>query len=391
MRTLWETEKRSISFQDVWGSGADWSGRQSAARVPVNVDTALGLSAVLRSVRLLSDTVASLPIHAYSGGTADLRLPVQPRLVSDPSLVLTPREWRAQAMVSVLLWGNAYGVVLDRDRMGVPETVEWVLPDHMQVERSSQLGRPRYRLSGDPMPAEDVLHIRGFTKPGAVVGSPPLTLQRETIGLGIAAQKFGAQWFGDGAHPSAVLTSEHAVNQEQAQTIKDRFLMAIRGKREPAVLGGGMTYQQVQVAANESQFLETHEAVINDVARAFGLSPEMIGGSGTGGQNVTYANREQSAIDFLTFSISPWLVTLEDSISAMLRDGEYVKFNPDALLRTDTMSRYKAHQTALDSHFLTIDEVRALEDRAPLDNGEVFPPSRITGKPKNADGQEVEE
>jgi HK97 family phage portal protein len=390
MKTLWDSEKRAISFTDVWGAGGVWPSQTAFSRVDVTVDAALGLSAVLRSVRLLSDVVSALPIHAYRGtGASRVRIPTQPQLITEPSLVLTLDEWLSQAMTSVLLYGNAYGIVTTRDRLGVPTGIEWVSPTHMTVTRHSALSLPIYRLDGGEISAEDVLHIRGFMIPGAVVGSAPLTLQRETIGLGIAAQKFGSQWFGDGATPSAVLTTDSEISETQATTIKARFIAAIRGTREPAVLGAGMKYQQIQVAAEESQFLETHQAVVNDIARAFGIPAEMIGGGGQG-SSVTYANREQSAIDFLTFSVNPWLVRLESAISAQLPGDMFVKFNPDALLRTDTKTRYEAHQTALSSHFLTIDEVRALEDRRPLDNGEQFPPAG-NGQSAGVSDQEVSE
>ena len=283
MRTLWDSEKRAISFTDVWGAGGVWPSQLAFSNVDVTVDSALGLSAVLRSVRLLSEVVSALPIHAYRGSGANrVRVPKQPQLITNPSLVLTLDEWLSQAMTSVLLYGNAYGIVLSRDGLGVPTGVEWVSPTHMTVDRRSSLSLPSYKLSGDAISAEDVLHIRGFMKPGAIAGSAPLTLQRETIGLGIAAQKFGAQWFGDGAHPSSVLTTDSAISEEQATTIKARFIAAIRGSREPAVLGAGMKYQQIQVAANESQFLETHMAVVNNIARAFGIPAEMIAGSSHG-------------------------------------------------------------------------------------------------------------
>jgi HK97 family phage portal protein len=390
MRTLWGSEQRAISFTDVWGAGGVWPSQTAFGKVDVTVDSALGLSAVLRAVRLLSDVVSSLPIHAYRGSGADrVRVPTQPQLITDPSLVLTLDEWIGQAMTSVLLYGNAYGIVVGRDGLGVPTGVEWVSPTHISVDRPSALSVPTYQLSGETIPTENVLHIRGFMKPGAVAGSAPLTMQRETIGLGIAAQKFGAQWFGDGAHPSAVLTTDSQIDEAQATTIKARFIAAIRGSREPAVLGAGMKYQQIQVAANESQFLETHQAVVNDIARAFGIPAEMIGGGGQG-SSLTYSNREQSAIDFLTFSVNPWLVRLESAISAQLPRDTFVKFNPDALLRTDTKTRYEAHSTALAGHFLTIDEVRALEDRRPLDIGEQFPPAG-NGQSAGANDQEVTE
>lgn len=377
MKSLWSKEQRAISYQDVWGRGFDFGGASSAAGVTVNPDTALGLSAVLRCVRLLADTVSSLPAHAYrSTGETRQRVPNQPQILTSPSIALPREDWLQQAMVSLLLWGNAYGVIVSRDRLGFATSAEWIRPDTVTVERRSSLDLPTYRSSGTLIPSEDVIHVRGMLRPGTVEGSAPLSMSKDMIGLGIAAQKFGAEWFGDGAHPSALLMSDQQIGEEAAKTIKARFLAAVKG-REPLVTGAGLKYQAVQVAADESQFLETQQAIVSDVARAFGVPAEMIGGS-AGGNSVTYANREQSAIDFLTFSVNPWLVRLEAALSRQLPSGQFVKFNPDALLRTDTKTRYEAHMLALKGHFATIDEVRQLEDRPPLDNGEQFPPSSPT-------------
>jgi HK97 family phage portal protein len=201
-----------------------------------------------------------------------------------------------------------------------------------------------------------------------------LTVHRETVGLGLAAQQFGAQWFGDGAHPSAVLSTDQAVNQEAAATIKDRFMSAVRGRREPAVLGGGMKYQQIQVNADESQFLETQQHSAVAVARVFGIQPEMIAAA-VSGSSVTYANVEQQAIQYLTFGLDRWLVKGENAITRHLPRGNFAKFNRGALLRTDLLTRYQAHAIGLDKHFKTIDEVRDIEDDPPLSNGEQFPPT----------------
>lgn len=367
MKSLWASERRAVSFQDVWGRGLDFGGAKSNSNVTVNADTALGLSAVKRSVSLLADTVSSLPLHAYrSTGDTRSKLPTQPQIVADPSLILSPEEWLQQAMVSLLLYGNGYGVIVTRDRLGIPTSAEWVDPKNVEVNQSSSLAQPTYKIGHTPVDADDVIHLRAFLKPGSVVGAAPLTMMRETFGLGLAAQKFGAQWFGADAHPTGILTTDGAVTEEAAKTIKERFVAAMRGKREPAVLGAGMKYEQIQVSADESQFLETQQAIVADVARAFGIPAEMIGGA-TSGSSVTYANREQSALDFLTFSINPWLVRIERALSALLPADQFVKFNPDALLRTDTKSRYEAHKIALESEFLTLDEVRELEDRPPAD------------------------
>jgi HK97 family phage portal protein len=374
VRSLWQPERRAVSYQDVWGAGGNWQGGNVAAsRVTVNPDTALGLDAVWACVNMHAGMAASLPVDAFRGENANPVSPV-PTILDRPSLVLPFDDWLFQYYVSLLVFGNVYGVVLERDRLQYPVTVEWQDPTTVEVEQVNH--RAIYRFQGQQVPSEDVWHDRWFVMPGSLVGRAPLTMHRETIGLGLAAQKFGAQWFGDGAHPSAVLSTDQQVTQEQAATIKARFVAAIRNTREPAVLGAGMTYQQIQTAPNESQFLETQQNVAISVARVFGIQPEMIAAA-TSGSSVTYANVEQQAIQYLTFGLDRWLVKGERSISRHLPRGMFAKFNRGALMRTDLLSRYRAHAIALNGRFLNIDEVRELEDRPPLDNGDEFPPETI--------------
>lgn len=376
MRSLWEPQRRSVSYQDVWGTGGHWDGpSMSSSRVTVTPDAALGLDAVWACVNMHAGMASSLPIDAFRGQQSRPVSP-SPTILDKPSLVLPADDWMFQYYVSLLLYGNAYGVVLSRDRLGYPSTVEWQNPNDVHVD-DLPTHRVRYQVGGVPVDADDMWHDRWFVMPGSIKGRAPLTLHRETIGLGIAAQRFGAQWFGDGAHPSAVLSTDQQVNQEQAATIKERFVAAIRGGREPAVLGAGMKYQQIQTAPEESQFLETQQHSAVAVARVFGIQPEMIAAS-VSGSSVTYANVEQQAIQYLTFGLDRWLVKGERSITRHLPRGMFAKFNRGALLRTDLLSRYQAHQIALGSQFMNIDEVRELEDRPPLDNGVDFPPRSAT-------------
>jgi len=372
MKSLWVPEQRSISYQDVWGRGGDWQGgSRSHAKVNVTASSALGLDAVWACVNMHAGMASTFPLDAMRGDPA-VKVTPTPTLIGRPSLTVELDEWLFQYYVSLLLFGNAYGVVLSRDRLGFPTTVEWQNPNDVEVTQNRH--RASYTVAGEPVDAEDIWHDRWFVMPGSLVGLAPLTVHRETVGLGLAAQQFGAQWFGDGAHPSAVLSTDQAVNQEAAATIKDRFMSAVRGRREPAVLGGGMKYQQIQVNADESQFLETQQHSAVAVARVFGIQPEMIAAA-VSGSSVTYANVEQQAIQYLTFGLDRWLVKGENAITRHLPRGNFAKFNRGALLRTDLLTRYQAHAIGLDKHFKTIDEVRDIEDDPPLSNGEQFPPT----------------
>lgn len=377
--SLFAREQRSITFQDLWGKGYDvtgWSNTYTGEHV--NSDSAMRLSSVWACVSLLADVVSSMPVDVYRmSGSVRQRVGTQPSIIAAPSLLVSRREWVYQAMTSLLLRGNAYGMVVERDALLRPAAVEWLNPDGVEVDQKSSLVRPVYRVEGREVDRDNLVHLRANVPAGSVKGLSPIEYQRQTVAVGLAAQKFGAQWFGEGAHPSAILASDQKITQEQATTIKDRFVKAIRGKREPAVLGAGLKYQQIQVSANESQFLETQRATVNDIARIFKIPAEMIGGT-TESQSLNYSSREQRNLDFLTYAVQPWLVKLEDALTGMIAGPQFVKFNADSLLRTDLKARYEAYGIALKNHFKTIDEVRALEDDAPLDNGEQFPPGKQT-------------
>lgn len=353
-------ELRAFTAADLWGD-AHWPGEVSSGE-HVTESTALGLPAVWACVDLLSGLVASLPVDALTG----VARPVEPApiLLREPSARLSSGEWMAQAMVSLLIYGNAYGLVTDRDRMGRPVRVEWLPPATVVVDDRNVAAPPTYSVNGES--TGRIWHLRAFTVPGSAVGVAPLDRHKETVGLGLAARRYGAQYFGANAHPSALLYTDAEVTEAQAVTLKERFKAAVR-KREVFVAGAGVKYQQTQTAPNESQYLETQDRIAAEVARIFGVPSELIGVAQSGGQSsVTYANREQRAADFLMFHLNRWLSRLEEALTSALPRPQYVKFNTGALLRSDLFTRYQSYAIGLDKGFLTVDEVRALEDRPPL-------------------------
>jgi len=350
----------SASTQDraSWQTGDTYSASSSYANVTAGLtaDGALRLSAVWACVRLLSDTISTLPIDAYRRG-AQITLP--PLLVS-PAAGLSREEWVYQLVVSLLLRGNAYGLITARTGATMrPAQVELVHPDSVAVHVTPD-GRIEFRRRGVELDPADVWHVRAYSFPGSAVGLSPVEYARQSIGLGLASQRFGVQFFEDGAHPSGLLTSESAMSRETAHEAKERFIQSFRGNREPAVLGQGVKYQQIQINPEEAQFLDTQKFSVSQVARIFGVPAEMIGGET--GHSMTYVNSEAQALDYLRYSVSPWLVRLERALERLLSSGTSVKFNPNAILRATTSERFAAYQVALDAGFMTVDEVRALED-----------------------------
>jgi len=341
----------------------------------VNTDSAMRLAAVWACVNLLTDLVAPLPWHAYRRAPdgIDVRIPDHPLLVNpsnEPSL--TAADWRGQVMRSLLLRGNAYGLIKQVGSFGEPTQIQIIHPDYVSVVRLGPLGPFEFRVLGERMDlwqsGGSLLHIPAFTVPGTPVGLSPIDYARQQIGLGLGAERFGAKWFGDNATPSAVLSTDQQLTGEQAQVMKDRWNEAMHGNRGVAVLGAGLDYAPISVPANESQFLETAKMNATQIARIFGVPPEMIGADG--GNSMTYTNTEALMIRTLVTAARPWIARLEHALSALLRSSVNVRADVDELLRTDARTRIDVQTARLRMGVRSVDEIRAEDNLPPLPNNE---------------------
>lgn len=344
---------------------------------------AMRVSTVWACVSLLADLVSTLPVAAYR--TVDGRpVPVvpQPQILRDPSVAVDALAWRRQVMVGWLLRGNTFGLVT-AVRSGWPAQVELVHPDRVTAERVGRSGVLQWRVDGtrvEEWPAGPLWHVPGLTMPGDRVGVSVVAYAAEHIGVSRAALDYGTRWYEDGAHPSAILKTEHRLDEQQARQIKERFVAAVRGRREPAVLGAGLDYQPIQVSAAEAQFLETIRASAEDIARFF--FPSFVLASAA--TSVTYANVEQRSLNLLTYDLDPWLVRLEAALTALLPGGsgggQYVRVDRAGLLRTDAMTRARLADLALRGGWKSRDEIRAEYELPPIPDGTgsryLWPPYR---------------
>jgi HK97 family phage portal protein len=322
--------------------------------------------AIWSATHLIASMLSTLPLDVFEGEKASRRQVPLPKVLEDPAGDgYGRRDWLYQYAMSKLLRGNSYGRVGDRDRMALPTQVVLYHPDEVQGWRDEKTGLPTWRAGGKEVPAEEMWHQRAYPMPGQLLGLSPIAHHALTIGLGIAATRYGMQWFQDGAHPSGMLTNDQALDPKQAKTAKDRFLASLRGSRDVAVLGQGWKYQAIQVSANESQFLETQRYTSAECARIYGPGMPEILGYETGG-SMTYANVEQRSLDLLTYTLDPWLVDAEDMFTSFLPPGQYAKLNRAALARTDLLTRFRAHAIALRNQFKTANEVRDDEDMQPV-------------------------
>lgn len=330
---------------------------------PPTVARAMQVSAVWACVRLIADSVSMMPLQSFTINSSGYRVPIAPpSFVQSPSADATMNEWVYMALVSLLLRGNAYGRIVNADSYGYPKQIELVNPDSVRVQPNANGGLV-YVINGVEFPAKSVLHMRAFRMPGSRLGLSPIEYAATQINTDSAISDFAYGYFRDGAHPSSVLTTDSTLTQDQAKTAKDRFVSAIKG-REPALLSGGFKYQQIQVNPNESQFLQTQQAGVTDIARMFGVPPEMIGG--TASNSMTYANVEQRGLDFLTYTVQPWLTRLESMFAGMFPGPRHLKFDTTALTRTDYETTIKSTAIGIASKQMTPDEARALRDEPPL-------------------------
>lgn len=342
-------------------------GYYNASGRTVTTDSSLRLGAVYACVGLIADALATTPIDVYRKTLDGQRIPLPtPRLLDRPSGDTEMVEWLFSLFASLLLRGNAYGFKDSYDEFGYPREIHLIHPDEVTVQRrSNDNPEPVYRFNGMEVPRRQVFHIKGFTMPGALEGLSPIRCHAQTIGMGLAAEEYGARWFGDSGHPTAVLQTDQQVSQDQATVIKARLMSSIRGRREPIVLGAGLSWQSIQVPPNESMFLDTVRFSVNDIARIFHVPAEKIGGSSEG-SSLTYGNREANVIEFQTDALLPNAVRFEQHVSRLLPGKQFVRFNMDAAIRVDLKTRYEAHKIGIDAGFLTVDEARELEDRQPL-------------------------
>lgn len=339
--------------------------------IPGHTEWSLQKAAVWACTNLIGTFAECMPMDVYRGDGPSREKVATPAWLQDlgGDGYGTP-DWLYQAVFSMMLRGNLYGTIGERDRrMGTPTLIVLAHPDSVSVRQDGQDGTVEWRFAGDKVAAGEVYHRRVHAAPGRLLGMSPIEMHALTIGTGISAMKFGSQWFTDGAHPSGILkNSESDLTKggtDQARGVKDRFMASLRGTREPLILGKGWDFQAIQVRPNESQFLETNNFTAAECCRVFGPGFAEVFGYDIGG-SLTYANVEQRSLDLLTYAADPWLVRLERMLSALLPRPMEVKFDRSALLRTDLLTRYKAHAVGIGARFLMPDEARAVEDMRPL-------------------------
>lgn len=351
------------------------------------------VGAVWKCTDLIASMAALMTPQAFKGpgighGQATL-VTNQPSIVVQPSADADISDFVYMGTMSALMRGNIYGRILERGAFGLPTQIELEHPDRVKVKQESD-GTTTYKYGQETIPPDEVWHRAVFRMPGVRTGLSPIKYQQKLLQQHLSAQRFGNQWFDDGGHPSGILTNDTAkiVSQEDALTIKQRFLAAVHGTREPVVLGGGWQYKQIQIAPEESQFLQTMKYSGGQICGIYRVPPELVG-EASEGSAITYANVESRGLDFLTFTMQRWISHWERWLTELTPASQYVKLDVSPLLRTDALTRWQIHHLQVGARILAQDEIRALEDIAPMTDAQraqidalVMPIAPPIGSPK---------
>jgi HK97 family phage portal protein len=232
-----------------------------------------------------------------------------------------------------------------------------------QVTGTMVEGKVKWTAGGHEVPTGRMYHRRVNPVPGQIVGQSPIARNAIPVGISLAATRFGKSWFDSDANPTGILRNTlGAVDQNKARGIKERFMAALRGTREPIVMGRGWEWQTISITPEESQFLQTMGWSEAQCARLFGPGIAEILGYETGG-GMTYANVQDRDIQLLKYAVGRWIRRVERVIYDFLPRPQYAIFNRDALLETNTLQRYQAYALATqNAAWKEVNEVRELEN-----------------------------
>ena len=341
-----------------------------------NVDerSAMQVTTVYACVRILAEAVAGLPLHTYrylSGGAKEKALdhPLYYLLHDEPNPEMTSFVFRETLMSHLLLWGNAYAQII-RNGKGQITALYPLMPNRMTVDRTSNgkiyytylvndSDNPTLKAQGQVyLRKEDIFHIPGLGYDG-LVGYSPISMAKNAIGMALATEEYGAKFFENGASPSGVL-------EQDPERLRESWNSLFKGSgnsHKVAVLEEGLSFKPIAISPNEAQFLETRKFQIDEIARIFRVPPHMVGDL----DKSSFSNIEQQSLEFLKYTLDPWVTRWEQSIHRSLfleseKRDYFVKFNVDGLLRGDYQSRMNGYAVGIQNGFMSPNDIRSLEN-----------------------------
>jgi len=349
------------------------------------------MTAVYSCVRILAEAVAGLPLHLYrykedNGKEKAIDHTLYHLLHDEPNPEMSSFVFRETLMTHLLLWGNAYAQII-RNGKGEVIALYPLIPNKMTVNRDengqlyyeySKTADDFYNTSNSTviLNPRDVLHIPGLGFDG-LVGYSPIAMAKNAIGMAIACEEYGAKFFANGAAPSGVL--EHPGTIKDPKKVREAWQSQFGGSSNAgrvAVLEEGMKYTPISISPEQAQFLETRKFQINEIARIFRIPPHMVGDL----EKSSFSNIEQQSLEFVKYTLDPWVIRWEQSLMRSLLSHEekkeyFIKFNLEGLLRGDYESRMNGYSIGRQNGWMSANDIRELEnlDRiSPEDGGDLY-------------------
>jgi HK97 family phage portal protein len=363
--------ERRGSFQQLFGSGMLFE-RPSASGMTVTEDTSLRLSAVYACVRLISDTISTLPYDQYIRRDGQ-RFAYSPKdsWIDRPSTEMPRTTFWKQIIISLLLDGNAF-VLVTRSGNEIVDLTP-LNPNQVRVERRD--GRKVFIINNTQTVGTDqMLHLTEMLMPGELRGVSRIMQAKESLGLGLALEEYAAQFFGNGAYAGGVLEFPDKLSPEQRKEIRDTWNAVHQGPKRAhrvGMLWGGGKFNPLTVDPTASQLVDQRKFAVEEIARIFRVPPFMLGVSENAA--MAFASIEQQQLFFRQHTIQPYVEMLEDHFQMLLENpATFIKFNMSSIVRADLSSRYSAYNVALLAGFMSVNDVRRLEDLGPVDDGDQY-------------------
>lgn len=372
--------RSSVHFENSTnGSAYEFFKGISESGQVVTEKSSMQISAIYACVRILSEAVASLPLGLYMTDEKGLKTravddPLYRLVHDEPNPEMSSFNFRETMMIHLLLWGNAYAQI-QKNGKGEITALYPLMPDRMKVDRDEKRNLYyEYQVEQGDAPSikaasvirfrpEQILHIAGLGFDG-LIGYSPVAMAKNVIGMTQSCEEYGSKFFKNGAYPGGVL--EHPGTLEDPEKVRDSWNRAFGGASNAgkvAVLEEGMKYQPISFSPEQSQLSQTREYQLNEIARIFRIPPHMLGDL----TKASYASIEQQSIEFVKYTLNPWLVRWEQAMSRRLLDEDkkgryYFKFNVDGLLRGDYNSRMSGYAIGRQNGWLSANDIRKLED-----------------------------
>jgi HK97 family phage portal protein len=328
----------------------------------VTTSDALSLASVYRAVTVLATAMKQMGIHAYR---EDIKVSPTPLWIRQPDAAITREVWMESTVNSLALSGNAYWLI-SRNPRGETVNLQVLNPFNVFIKTDEYGNTLGYTYRGTKeYSLNEIQHLALMRVPGNAYGLGPIQAAQQELMNARDTRDYAATWFTDSGVPSGVLKSDQMLSPDQAKAAKDAWNLTAGAKNGVAVLGNGLNFQAMYLNPKDAMFIETQAFNVQQVARLFGVPANMILAS-VDGNSMTYTNMEQEQIAFVRYTLSQYIVEIESAMSALANRGVDVEINTDSLLRADTLTRYQAHQIAISAGWMTVDEVRELEDLPPL-------------------------